>query len=117
MEENKNKRPTEESKRVKEERRIDGQDEARNPTSEAIKTGKESTPENKATRNVTSYETEFGSKKAGPGGYGDRPAKQPVTNKKMKKDAEEREKEMKEAEDQKERKQEKKEERQKNWGE
>ncbi|MGK7389776.1 MAG: hypothetical protein ACNS60_05470 [Candidatus Cyclobacteriaceae bacterium M2_1C_046] len=95
MEKNKEKRVRQESDRVKEERRVDNQDEAQNPTTEAMETGKEQTPESKATRNVNSYENEFGSKKAGPGGYGDRPKKQPATDRKREQDKEERERENK----------------------
>lgn len=85
-----------ESKRIKEQRRTESKDEAINPTSEAQKTGrseesKEKADENKAVRNPSSYENEFGSKKAGPGGYGDR-AKKPVTDQKRDRDAMEREK-------------------------
>lgn len=98
MEENKDKRVRQESDRVKEERRVDQQDEALNPTTESTETGKEQTPENKATRNVNTYEEEFGSKKAGPGGYGDRPKKQPATDRKREQDKEERESEEKKKE-------------------
>lgn len=117
MEKNRNKKIIEESERIKEERRKDDtRDEVVNPTSEAMETGKESTPENKATRNVDSYD-EFGSKKAGPAGYGDRPHKQPLTNRKMEQDSKERDEEIEKAEKVKKDKEREKRERQKEWGE
>jgi hypothetical protein len=75
--------------------------------------GRENKDKSKAIRNASSYD-EFGSKKAGPGGYSDRP----LTERKMRKDPERRrEEELKQAEKEKKDKQRRKEERQKDWGE
>lgn len=105
----------EESKRIKEQRNQELRDEALNPTPEAEETGQDNSDRRKAVRNTSIYD-EFDSKKAGPGGYGDR-SSMPLTERKMRKDAELREEELKEAEEEKRDKQKRKEERQRNWGE
>lgn len=109
----------EESKRIKEQRSQELRDEALNPTPEAVETGRNNSDRARAVRNTSVYD-EFDSKKAGPGGYGDR-SDMPLTERKMRKDAEMREEdlneeELKEAEREKRIKERRKKEREKDWG-
>ena len=105
-----------ESKRIRQQRDEDLRDEALNPSPEAEQTGREGTDRSKAIRNTSDYD-EFGSKKAGPGAYEDT-HDMPLTERKMRKDAEIRRKEeMEKAEREKRDKMKRKRERRKEWGE
>lgn len=70
-----------ESKRVKEERRQDHKDEALNPTTEATKTGRDASPDNRTEKKEESYEDKL-NKSSGKG----KPQKIPSTHKKIEED-------------------------------